>query len=126
MLLAVVGTVLFLLDRQAATAVEVDTLQQVVRTADDVGDPPAGVLLVLRAPNGRVRGSTGTPPVVVRGALLDRPDGLLTWHAPNGTSYRVLTAARPGGQRLQALLDTRREVQERDRLLAALLLGGAC
>lgn len=121
LLLAVVGAVVFGLDRQAADGSASDTLRSAVATADDVHDPPAGVLLVLRAAAGDVRASPGTPQPVADGALLGRPVGR-SHYRTGSASYDVLTVARPGGVRVQALYDVHRGRQERDRLLTALLL----
>lgn len=122
LLLTVVGTVLYALDRQAASSSALDTLRQATALLDDVEDPPAGVLLVRRTADGQVQATAGTPAAAASGALLGRPDGLSDFTDDDGESYRVLTRQRTDGVRVQALYDTRREAQERQRLLTALLL----
>lgn len=123
-LLAVVGGVLFTVDRHYARTDSEASLDQAAARAEDVDDPPAGVALVLRGADGRVQASEDAPSEAAGGSLLDRPVGRSTW-SDGARQYRVVTLARPGGAVVQALDDTSREREEGRRLLTALLVAGA-
>ncbi len=73
LLLSVVGAVLYTLDRQAASSSALATLRQATAAPGGVDNPPADVLLVRRAADGRVQATAGTPAAVASGALLS-PD----------------------------------------------------
>jgi len=101
--------------------------------AEDVSDPPEGISLLLRHPDGRIDVSPGAP-----AALPDRPaiaaalsgDGpsvqLADVHTADGEfRVRTLRQATPAGvQVVQAALSLRPEHAERARLLGALAAGG--
>jgi two-component system, OmpR family, sensor kinase len=116
-------------DRDARTQ-----LQSAAGHADDVGDPPSGISLLLRSPDGRTETSPGAPPV-----LPYRP-GLTAVLSTGGPAaqlrdvdaaagdYRVWTERRTGPDGVvvaQAALSLRPLEQERARLLGGLLAAGA-
>lgn len=101
-------------------------LDAAVSRADDVGDPPEGMWLVLRrgatttASPGLPRGLPEESALVATGHDgVTRTDDVHTGHA----EYRVRTQ-RIGDGVVQAALDLRAEHEERDRLLTALLFTG--
>jgi two-component system OmpR family sensor kinase len=101
-------------------------LRGTARTADDVGDPPAGTWLVL-AQGQRVTASPGLPDEVSGQLALLRPGPpgpiLLTEvTADDGAEYRVATL-RKDRRTVQVVLDLTAEHAQRNRLLKA--MGGA-
>lgn len=94
-----------------------DELTTVAMNADDAGDPPPGMELVLRDANGAVSTSDGGEPGV---ALLDGPAGFTEVRA-GGREYRALVADRPEG-RVVSLIDLEPFRASRTRLLGALAL----
>jgi len=116
-------------DRDARTQ-----LQSAAGHADDVGDPPPGISLLLRSPDGRTETSPGAPPV-----LPYRP-GLTAVLSTGGPAaqlrdvdtaagdFRIWTERRTGPDGVvvaQAALSLRQLEQERARLLGGLLAAGA-
>lgn len=93
--------------------------------ADDVGDPPVGVFLVIRhgqeleATAGLPRGAQDSAALaaVATGAIVDAEDRHV-----GGTEYRVSTVRRQDGVIVQGILDLSENHAERDRLLA--MMGG--
>lgn len=94
-----------------------DELTVVAMSADDADDPPPGMELALRGPDGQPMVSDGGKPGV---PLLDGPPGFSDLHA-NGRTYRALTVDRPQG-RVVALMDLAPYRASRGRLFAALAL----
>lgn len=110
-----------------------DQLAVAARHADDVGDPPSGVSLLLRPPDGRIEVTPGAPALLpyrpgiaaVLGtgapALQDR-----TVETPAG-DFRVRTQRRsvPGGvEVVQAAASLRPLEEERTRVLGGLAAAG--
>ncbi|NIJ12460.1 signal transduction histidine kinase [Saccharomonospora amisosensis] len=101
-------------------------LAQAVARADDVTDPPAGVWLVARTPQGRAA-TPGLPPGLPDEAAFANTaatgqDNTADYRA-GGVEYRVHTVRR-GQQTIQAALDLSPAHAERVRLASALLLSG--
>lgn len=122
LLLTVVGAVLFWIDQQAGRQNVLDALRQAVAAADAGRAAPNDALVVTRSATGAISATAHSPAAVASGLTLSRAPGLSEWEGPGGTEYRVLTVARPGGARLQALYDIQDFQDERNRLLAALLI----
>jgi signal transduction histidine kinase len=117
--------VLIVLRSQESAAITL--LSQATARADDVGDPPAGVWLIIADQHGSAA-TSGLP-----GALPDR--AALTRVAATGVAemdqvdggeagYQVYTQRR-GQETVQAALDLRANHDESERLLAAMLVSGA-
>jgi signal transduction histidine kinase len=109
-------------------------LQHTAASADDVGDPPAGIGLLLRSADGRIRLSPEAPPVLpYRPAL----DAVLRGGAPAGQvrdvstpagDFRIWTQRRAGPEGVavaQAAMSLEPLEHERARLLGGLLAAGA-
>lgn len=92
-------------------------LNQVAMTADDVGDPPPGVELVLRDNDGSIATSDGGKAGV---PLLSGPAGFADL-SDHDRHYRALVVDRPEG-RVVALMDLAPLRASRGRLLSALAL----
>jgi two-component system OmpR family sensor kinase len=101
-------------------------LDQAITRADDVIDPPAGVWLMVRGPDGPAS-TPGLPAGLPNKAALDRTatTGVATTvdYQTHGVEYRVQTARR-GQNTVQAALDLSANHAERTRLALALLLYG--
>ncbi|WP_020658831.1 sensor histidine kinase [Amycolatopsis benzoatilytica] len=101
-------------------------LQQAASQADDVQDPPAGVWLSIQGPRG-LSTTTGAPAILPDRAALAtvaqtgvaRTDEV---HG-NGATYQLYTAQR-NTETVQAAMDLRSNNDERERLLAAMLVSG--
>ncbi len=113
--LMLVGAVIFVVDAQVQKQQIADQLTSVVRTADDVTDPPPGMQLVLRDLAGTTSASTDGLPTA---ELLGRPPGFSDIRIGD-ESYRMLVADRPEG-RVVALLALESYEASRNRLLLAL------
>lgn len=104
-------------------------LDAAIARADDVEDPPAGVFLVLRSPDGQVTETPGLPPGVAdRAALREaaaggRPPPYQRDVA--GTQYEVSSVHRADGTTVQAVLDLTANHAERNGLLSTMLATGA-
>jgi signal transduction histidine kinase len=113
--LLVVGAVVYLVDVRVQDRQIADRLVATATAADDVVDPPPGMLLVLRDPSGKVAATTDGLPA---GDLLGRPTGFADERI-SGERFRVLVADRPQG-RVVALLALESYEAGRSRLLLAL------
>jgi signal transduction histidine kinase len=113
--LLVVGAVVYGVDVRVQNQQIADHLASVVAHADDAGDPPPGMLLVLRDPSGRV---TATVDGLPSSDLLGRATGFSDAQVA-GERYRVLVADRAQG-RVVALLALAPYEAGRSRLLLAL------
>ena len=120
--IAVAG-IAFLVDSRAQTARVQETVRTAARTADDVTDPPAGVILLEKSPGGALRRSPGTPATLARLDPSTPAPGLSTFHL-GSDSYQAYASTRPNGTRFVAVLNTSERSEERDRLTGALLLAG--
>ncbi|MFR9804563.1 sensor histidine kinase [Pseudonocardia sp. RS010] len=103
-------------------------LDSAIAHADDVQDPPAGVVLVLQTPDGRITQTPGLPPGVAdRTALAEAAAG---GHPPAverdvaHTQYEISTVRRPDGSTVQAILDLTANHAERNRLVLVMLVTG--
>ncbi len=114
-LLLLVGVVLAVVDVRAQTREITDRLTAVAETADDAGDPPPGMELVLRDPDGQVSTSRGGEAGV---PLLDGPAGFTEFDT-GGRTYRSLVVDRPVG-RVVVLIDMAPIKADQARLWAAL------
>jgi two-component system OmpR family sensor kinase len=99
-----------------------DLLRSTLRTADDVGDPPPGVWLVIEGSNGPVA-SPGLPDELAPNlagmrATAARRVKLVNVEADHA-EYRIATQLR-NGRPIQAVLDLTTAHQERARLLQAM------
>lgn len=114
-LLLLVGSVLAVVDLRAQTRQITDQLTIVAELADDAGDPPPGMELVLRDTEGQVStsrgGEAGLP-------LLDGPVGF-TEIRGGGRDYRAFVVDRPAG-RVVVLIDLAPIQADQARLWAAL------
>ena len=114
-LLLLVGSVLAVVDVRSQTRQITEQLTVVAELADDAGDPPPGMELVLRDTAGQVTmsrgGKAGLP-------LLAGPAGLTEIHT-GGRDYRALVADRPVG-RVVVLIDVAPIEADQARLWVAL------
>ncbi len=108
-----------------------DQLRAAAVRAEDVSDPPEGVGLLLRHPDGRIDLSAGAPAALpersaLSAVLAGGPAALVTDVRADGGQFRVRTQRRatPAGVLVvQAALSLRSQHAERRRLLAALAAG---
>ncbi len=119
----VVAGIAYLVDARAQTTRVQETVRTAARTADDVTDPPAGVVLLEKSPGGAVRRTPGTPATLARLDPSALAPGLSTFHL-GSDSYQAYASTRPSGVRFVAVLNTSERGEERDRLTGALLLAG--
>ena len=115
--LLLVGLVIATVFVRAQNNQMVAELNEVAMTADDVGDPPPGVELVLRDNDDSVATSDGGKAGV---PLLSGPEGF-TDLRDHDRHYRALVVDRPEG-RVVALMDLAPFGASRGRLLSALAL----
>jgi signal transduction histidine kinase len=113
--LLVVGAVIFVVDVRVQEQQITSQLNSVAASADDVTDPPPGMILVLRDHTGKVAASADGVPTA---ELLARPIGFSDYQF-GGARYRVVVADEPRG-RAVALLDLGPYDSGRSRLLLAL------
>jgi signal transduction histidine kinase len=113
--LLVVGAVIFIVDVRVQSRQIAAVLTSVALTADDAGDPPPGMILVLRDLTGRVDASVDGLPLT---DLLSRPDGFFDVRIGGGT-YRGLVDDRPEG-RVVVLLALDSYDASRNRMLVSL------
>lgn len=114
--LVVIGAVVYVLEVRAQ-AHEIDgQLALVMRTVDDVDDPPPGMALAIKNSRGEADISRNAPSIAT--ALLAAPVGYSSVREGD-TDYRALVVERPG-ERVVALLDEGPWRQDRVRLLEAL------
>jgi len=114
-LLLLVGAAFAVADVRAQTREITDHLAAVAETADDAGDPPPGMELVLRDTDGHVSTSRGGKAGV---PLLAGPAGF-TELQTGGRTFRALVVDRPVG-RVVALIDMAPIQADQRRLWAAL------
>jgi signal transduction histidine kinase len=114
-LLLVVGAVIFFVDVRVQGQQITSQLNSVAASADDVNDPPPGMILVLRDRSGNVGASTDGVPAA---ELLAGPVGFSD-HQFDGVHYRAVVADKPQG-RVVALLDLGPYDSGRSRLLLSL------
>ncbi len=119
----VVAGIAFLVDSRAQSARVQETVRTAARTADDVTDPPAGVVLLARSAGGRLQHSPGTPTRLVRLDPSKVAPGPSTFTI-GSDSYQAFASDRSDGARFVAVLNTGELGEERDRLGSALLLAG--
>lgn len=113
--LLVVGAVVYIVDVRVQDQQITAALSAVAQTADDVTDPPPGMILVLRDTTGKVSVSADGVPTA---KLLARPVGYSdAW--VRGVPYRAVVVDRPEG-RVVALLDLEPYRTGRTRLLVSL------
>jgi signal transduction histidine kinase len=95
-------------------------------SAQDVVDPPLGVVLLIRGVNGQVAASPGAPKALANLNIDRLPPGRgeVVVGPGSGTRYEIYTLDK-GRQRVVAALDSRFRASETDRLVAALLPAGA-
>jgi signal transduction histidine kinase len=113
--LLVVGAVIFFVDVRVQNQQITAQLNSVAASADDVTDPPPGMILVLRDRTGKVATSTAGVPAA---HLLAAPIGFSD-HRFDGAHYRAVVADKPEG-RVVALLDLGPYESGRSRLLLSL------
>ncbi|MDT5209722.1 MAG: two-component system, OmpR family, sensor histidine kinase TctE, partial [Mycobacterium sp.] len=113
--LLVVGGVVYLVDIRVQEQQIKSQLSSVALAADDVTDPPPGMILVLRNLAGNVQASADGIPTA---ELLARPAGFSEVQM-DGAPYRVVVIDKPEG-RVVALLDLGPHKAGRSRLLLAL------
>jgi signal transduction histidine kinase len=103
-------------------------LTQTAAVADDVGDPPPNMWLMMRSSDGRWEITRGTPPGLPdMGAASEvtRTGRTLTrqYHFANGANYTTYTERR-GNETIQTILDLAADHRERNRLVLAMLVSG--
>ena len=113
--LLVVGAVVYFVDIRVQEQQIRSQLSSVALAADDVTDPPPGMILVLRDLAGKVAASADGVPTA---ELLARPAGFSEAQI-DGVPYRALVMDRPEG-RVVALLDLGPYKAGRSRLLLSL------
>lgn len=113
--LLVVGAVVYFVDIRVQEQQIRSQLSSVASAADDVNDPPPGMILVLRDLAGRVQASAGGIPTA---KLLARPAGFSEIEI-DGAPYRAMVMDRPEG-RVVALLDLGPYKTGQSRLLLSL------
>jgi signal transduction histidine kinase len=113
--LLVVGAVVFFVDIRVQEQQIRSQLSSVALAADDVTDPPPGMMLVLRDLAGKVAASAAGIPTA---ELLGRPAGFSEVRV-GGVPYRVVIIDKPQG-RVVALLDLGPYQAGRSRLLLSL------
>ncbi len=119
----VVAGIAYLVDSRAQTTRVQETVRTAARTADDVTDPPAGVILLEKSASGAVQRSPGTPALLAGLDPSSLAPGLSTFRL-GSDSYQAYASSRPDGVRFVAVLNTSERAEERDRLTGALLLAG--
>jgi signal transduction histidine kinase len=92
--LLVVGAVMFVVDIRVQNQQIASLLTAIASTADDAGDPPPGMILVLRDLTGRVDASVDGLPTA---DLLSHPEGFFDAQI-NGGRYRGLVVDKPEGR----------------------------
>ncbi|MBO0873149.1 MAG: HAMP domain-containing histidine kinase [Pseudonocardia sp.] len=132
---AIVSIIVFTLTATAVLVVlhsqrnEANTLlDQALARAIDVVDPPAGVWLIARTPDGTIMATPGLPvglrdlTALQRTAATGTPDAF-DRHL-DGRDYRVRIVRRGDGVTLEAILDLSANQAEQSRLVTAMLLAG--
>ncbi|WP_163507155.1 sensor histidine kinase [Fodinicola acaciae] len=119
------GVAVSIVVREQHTAAD-SLLQRAATTADDVGDPPAGMYLAIRSPHGLAR-TPGTPSGAFDTAAITRVSAtgaaeFADRHA-SGTEFRMFTVRRPG-RTVQAVLDLTADHKVRTQLVSALVGAG--
>ncbi|GAA4557819.1 HAMP domain-containing sensor histidine kinase [Pseudonocardia xishanensis] len=118
--------VVVLIDAQRAQVTA--QLDDAIARADDVGDPPAGVYLLLRAPDGTVTATAGLPDGVAEPEALAEAaaggDPPAVERDVDEVQYEIATQRRPDGSTVQAILDLTANHAERNRLVATMLVVG--
>lgn len=118
-----VAAIAFLVDARAQTNRVHGTVQSAALTADDVTDPPTGVVLLERSADGRQHRSPGAGARLAAINPSRLSPGLSTVRV--GTdNYQAFTSDRHDGTRFVALLNTSERSEERSRLIGALVLAG--
>ncbi len=115
--LLVVGAVVFAVDARVQNQQIADQLRSVAATADDVTDPPPGMLLGLRDLHGNVAATAHQDKI---DALLNGPAGFSDIRV-DGTEFRAYVTDEADG-RVAALLNLRPYEASRSRLLLALAI----
>lgn len=123
--LAVVAVLVVLHNQRTA---EDSLMSAAIARADDVGDPPVGVWLVIQR-DGRTTVSPGLPPGLpdtrqLSAVAADRTPRTTNYVAYN-REFRIDTRPMAGGGVIQAALDLSTDHVERYRLMEALLASGA-
>jgi len=113
--LLVVGAVLYFVDIRVQEQQIRSQLSSVALAADDVTDPPPGMILVLRNPAGKVQASADG---ILTAELLAGPVGFSEVQI-DGAPYRAVVIDKPEG-RVVALLDLGPYKAGRSRLLLSL------
>src|SRR6185312_10163524 len=113
--LLVVGAVVYFVDVRVQEQQIASQLSSVALAADDVTDPPPGMILVLRDQAGKVQASADGIPTA---ELLARPAGFSEVQI-DGAPYRAVVMDKPEG-RVVALLDLGPHKAGRSRLLLSL------
>jgi signal transduction histidine kinase len=117
--IVVVSVIAFSLTIRSDDAAQERLVRQAAATADDVTDPPAGVVLIRLVPGNPPQVSPGTPDEL---ASLD-PRALPAGRSHirrDGRDYEVYVADAPGGIRTLALLDVTSRTQAGRRLVGSL------
>ena len=132
---AIVSIIVFTLTATAVLVVlhsqrnEANTLlEQALARAIDVLDPPAGVWLIARVPDGTIMATPQLPAGLGDLTSLQRTAATGVSEAfdrhVDGQEYRVRTVRRADGVTLEAILNLRANHTEQNRLVTAMLLAG--
>ena len=124
LVVGVATVVLLRAEERAAT----ELLAATIAAADDVDDPPLDTWLIMHQP-ARTVSTAGLPAGAEDRAALDAvaaggPTADTVRHV-GGVDYRVMTARRPSGTTVQAVLGLTTRQHERARVLTGMLLTGA-
>ncbi|MGI8695354.1 MAG: sensor histidine kinase [Mycobacteriales bacterium] len=112
LLVIVVATIAYVVIGHEQSAEARRAVSTAATTADDVTDPPAGVILLSRAADGRRSESAGAPVGLASKAF---PAGASTVRV-DSLSYQAYADIRPDGTRVVALADFRNRLSSRDLL----------
>ncbi|MGZ4637541.1 MAG: sensor histidine kinase [Actinomycetes bacterium] len=123
LVVATMGLVAWALNARETHVAAEQSLRRAVISADDVSDPPAGMVLVERSPSGAVQRTPGAA-AALRGIdpqRLPRGTSSLT---VGGKQYTAYALDRPNGQRVVGLLDLTTSRDQVERLVGSLLVAG--
>jgi signal transduction histidine kinase len=123
LVVAVVAVLVFVFNQREQSERARQAVRSAALTADDVGDPPAGVILVEYRGGGAVAHSAGAPSGTDNLTLSDVDSGLRTVHI-GSASYQAYVADQHDGRRFVALTSMTARDDDQRRLLDALLLAG--
>jgi two-component system, OmpR family, sensor kinase len=117
--IVVVSVIAFSLTIRSDDAAQESLVRQAATTADDVIDPPAGMVLIRSVPDSAPQVSPGTPDELANLDPRALPAGRSHVHR-DGRDYEAYVADTPGATRTLALLDVTARTQAGRRLVGSL------